>query len=119
MNAAMNATSIGLTLLSVLAIACGQVLFKMAARGAGEGSGSVMDLLNPWLFAALVVYGFATLLWVWVLKTIPLNVAYPFMGFAFVVVPLLAAYFLHESLDWRHLAGGVLIAAGVAVASWR
>ncbi len=115
----MNATHLGLTLSSVLAIACGQILFKMAARGAVGGSGAIVDLFNPWLFAALVVYGFATLLWVWVLKTVPLNVAYPFMGFAFVAVPLLGALVLHEPLDWRHLAGGALIAAGVAVASWR
>jgi multidrug transporter EmrE-like cation transporter len=56
---------------------------------------------------------------VWLLKTLPLNVAYPFVGFAFVLVPLMGAFFLDESLDWRHLAGGALIAVGVAVASWR
>jgi drug/metabolite transporter (DMT)-like permease len=56
---------------------------------------------------------------VWLLKTLPLNVAYPFVGLAFVIVPLLAAFFLDEPLDWRHLAGGALIASGVALASWR
>ena len=115
----MNATHLLLTLLSVLAIAGGQVLFKLAARSAAAGSGALLDMLNPWLFAALTVYGVATVLWVWVLKTVPLNIAYPFMGFAFVVVPLLAALFLDEPLGWRVLAGGVLITAGVAVASWR
>jgi drug/metabolite transporter (DMT)-like permease len=116
----MNATNLGLTLLSVLAIAAGQILFKLAARGAAAGSaGSVWELFNPWLFAALVVYGVATLLWVWVLKSVPLNVAYPFVGLAFVIVPVLAALLLNESLDWRHLAGGLMIAAGVAVSSWR
>ena len=115
----MTAANLALTLLSVLAIAGGQVLFKLAARSAAAGSGSALDLLNPWLFGALAVYAFATVLWVWVLKTAPLNVAYPFMGFAFVIVPVLAAIFLGEPLDWRVLAGGVLITAGVAVASWR
>ncbi len=113
----MNATNLILTLLSVAAIAAGQVLFKLAAR-AGSGGG-LLDLLNPWLFAALVIYAFATVLWVWVLKSAPLNIAYPFMGFAFIIVPVLAAVFLGEALDWRVLAGGVLITAGVAVASWR
>lgn len=113
----MNATNIALTLLSVLAIAAGQVLFKLAAR-AGSGGG-LLELLNPWLFGALVIYAFATVLWVWVLRTAPLNLAYPFMGFAFIVVPLLGALFLGEPLDWRVLAGGALIATGVAVASWR
>ena len=77
------------------------------------------DFLNAYFFVALVVYGAATLLWVWLLKTLPLNVAYPFVGLAFLIVPLLAAFFLQEPLDWRHLAGGLLIASGVALSSWR
>jgi drug/metabolite transporter (DMT)-like permease len=116
----MSLTQLVLTLACVGAIAGGQILFKLAAR-AGEASGASFpwDILNPWLAAALVVYGAATFLWVWLLKTLPLNVAYPFMGFAFVIVPVLGALLLGEALDWRHLAGGALIAAGVAVASWR
>jgi len=115
----MTATNLALTLLSVLAIAAGQVLFKLAARAGTTGANGLLELLNPWLFAALVIYGFATVLWVWVLKSAPLHIAYPFMGFAFIIVPLLASVFLGEPLGWRVLAGGALITAGVAVASWR
>lgn len=116
----MNLTTLALTLTCVLAIAGGQVLFKLAARGAAASTaGFPWDFLNIYLFAALAVYGFATLLWVWVLKTLPLNVAYPFVGLAFIIVPVLAWLLLNETLDWRHLAGGVLIMAGVTVASWR
>jgi drug/metabolite transporter (DMT)-like permease len=115
----MNATLLALTLACVIMIAAGQILFKLAARAATGGAGFPWDLFNGWLFVALVVYGAATLLWVWLLKALPLNVAYPFVGLAFVIVPLAGAWLLGEPLDWRHLAGGVLIAAGVGVASWR
>lgn len=115
----MNATLFALTLACVIAISAGQILFKLAARAATGSAGFPWDLFNGYLFAALAVYGAATLLWVWLLKTLPLNVAYPFVGLAFVIVPLLGAWLLNEPLDWRHLAGGALIAAGVAVASWR
>ena len=116
----MTLAQVLLTLACVAAIAGGQILFKLAAR-AGEAStaGFPWDIVNMWLVAALAVYGAATLVWVWLLKALPLNVAYPFVGFAFVMVPLLAAFFLGETLDWRHMAGGALIAAGVAVSSWR
>lgn len=116
----MTITQLAMTLACVALIAGGQVLFKLAAR-AGEASsaGFPWDILNAWLLVALAVYGVATLLWVWVLKSLPLNLAYPFVGFAFVLVPVLAALVLGETLDWRHLAGGALIAAGVAVSSWR
>ena len=115
----MTPSNLALTLASVFAIGVGQVLFKLAAQSASRGSGSPWDLLNPWLFAALAVYAVATALWVWVLKSAPLHVAYPFMGFAFVVVPVLAAIYLGEPLDWRVLAGAALVGSGVAVASWR
>ena len=115
----MNATLFALTLACVVAIATGQILFKLAAQAADPAAAFPWSLFNGYLFAALVVYGAATLLWVWLLKTLPLNVAYPFVGLAFVIVPLLGAWLLNEPLDWRHLAGGAIIAAGVAVASWR
>lgn len=115
----MNTTNLALTLLSVLSIAVGQVFFKLAARSAAGAASNPWALVNPWLAGALAIYAFATVLWVWVLKTTPLNIAYPFMGFAFVVVPVLAAIFLGEPLDWRVLAGGLLVTAGVVIASWR
>ena len=115
----MSSANVAMTLASVLAIGVGQILFKLAAQAGSRGSGSPMDLLNTWLLAALVVYAVATALWVWVLKSVPLNLAYPFMGFAFIVVPLLAKLFLGEPLDWRVLAGALLVGTGVAVASWR
>jgi drug/metabolite transporter (DMT)-like permease len=115
----MNALHLALTLACVLAIAAGQILFKLAARAATGTAGFPWEFMNAWFVAAIVVYAAATFLWVWLLKTLPLNVAYPFVGLAFVIVPLLGAWLLGESLGWRHLAGGALIAAGVAVASWR
>jgi drug/metabolite transporter (DMT)-like permease len=115
----MNATLFALTLACVLAISAGQILFKLAARTATAADGFSSMLLNGYFYAALAVYAVATVLWVWLLKTLPLNVAYPFVGLAFVIVPLLGAWLLNEPLDWRHLLGGALIAGGVAVASWR
>ena len=53
----------------------------------------------------------------WILRHAPLQLAYPFMGLAFLIVPTLAWLFLGEPLHWRTLAGGALILAGVALAS--
>ena len=47
----------------------------------------------------------------------PLHLAYPFMGLAFLIVPLLAWAFLGEPLTWQTLVGGALILAGVSLAS--
>lgn len=113
----MNAILFALTLLCVTGIACGQLLFKKAAGAMSAASGWQAQLLNGWLWAALALYGVMTLLWIWILRHAPLHIAYPFMGLAFLIVPVLAWALLGEPLTWQTLAGGALILAGVALAS--
>lgn len=105
------------SLLCVLCIAVGQLLFKKAAQALPETLSLLALLQNGWLIGSLVLYGITTLGWIWVLRHAPLHLAYPFMGLAFLIVPTLAWAFLGEPLGWRTLAGGVLIMAGVALAS--
>lgn len=113
----MTLQNLALTLVTVLAIGAGQVLFKLGATASNaEGASFLARYGNPWLVAALVLYVGATVLWVYVLKHVPLNVAYPFMGLAFLVVPVAAALFAGEPLAARHLAGGAVIAAGIWIA---
>lgn len=105
------------TLICVVCISIGQLLFKKAAAALPETLSLMALLANGWLIASLVLYGFTTLGWVWILRHAPLHLAYPFMGLAFLIVPTLAWAFLGEPLHWRTLAGGVLIMAGVALAA--
>lgn len=105
------------TLVCVLGISIGQLLFKKAAAALPAVLSLSALLQNGWLVSALALYGVTTLGWVWVLRHAPLHLAYPFMGLAFLIVPTLAWAFLGEPLHWRTLAGGTLILAGVALAS--
>lgn len=105
------------TLLCVLGISTGQLLFKKAAAALPAVFSLSALLQNGWLIAALTLYGITTFGWIWVLRHAPLHLAYPFMGLAFLIVPTLAWLFLGEPLHWRTLAGGLLIMAGVALAS--
>lgn len=114
----MNPPLIALTLLCVTGIAFGQLLFKKAALAMDAVASWQGQLLNHWLWAALVLYGIMTLLWIWILRHAPLHIAYPFMGLAFLIVPVLAWALLGEPLSWQTLAGGALILMGVALASF-
>ncbi|MBU1351290.1 MAG: hypothetical protein KKB95_05295 [Gammaproteobacteria bacterium] len=113
----MSTTLTFATLLCVLGISMGQLLFKKAAAALPAVVSLPALLQNGWLIAALALYGITTLGWVWILRHAPLHMAYPFMGLAFLIVPTLAWTFLGEPLHWRTLAGGALIMAGVALAS--
>ncbi len=114
----MSWSALALTLLTVLGLSAGQVLFKLAANRMHAGSGLWAAVItNHHLWWALVVYGISTVLWIAVLREVPLRLAYPFVGSAFFVVPLLAHFFLGEPLHWQSMAGAALIALGICVAT--
>jgi drug/metabolite transporter (DMT)-like permease len=111
--------AIPLVLLCVVMISAGQILFKMAAMHAtvhAQASVYVQWLSLP-LFVALIIYGAATVLWVWLLRHIPLTTAYPLYALAFVIVPIASYFIFDESLGLQHVLGGALIVAGVFVIS--
>ena len=107
----------GLLLLTPVMIALGQVLFKLtsARLTAHAGTPFYTVAANPLFLLALAIYGSATLLWIYVLKTVPLSYAYSFMALTFVLVPLMAAFFLKEPLTVKYAIGACLIIAGLFV----
>lgn len=106
---------IGLCLFGVL-LASGQVLFKVAGREANliRHWSEIVDLImTPWLWAALIVYGIATLLWVILLQRVPLSRAYPFAALGFVLVPAAASWLFGERITLQYVFGATLIVVGI------
>jgi undecaprenyl phosphate-alpha-L-ara4N flippase subunit ArnE len=108
---------IGLTVGTIALLACGQVLFKVAAASVQPADWRTW--LSPALIAALALYGVGTIAWLLVLARIPLSVAFPFYGLSFVFVPVLAWSLLREPVRMSTIAGSLLIIAGVIVCSRR
>ena len=98
---------------TILVLAAGQVLFKFAANGLQLDQ--PRSFISVSLLVALAVYGIATVMWLVVLSRVPLSIAFPFYGFTFVLVPVLAAIFLKEPLRMQTLVGGFVILVGVAI----
>lgn len=102
---------------AVIMLSVGQILFKMAALSLPQViCCEFRNLLQPTLLFALTIYGFATILWIAVLRITPLRVAYPFAALAFIFVPLLAWWWLGEPLKWNTFVGAAIILVGVMVA---
>jgi drug/metabolite transporter (DMT)-like permease len=111
----MSIWNYAILIVCVLAIASGQILFKLSARKM-QSDLAIWDLLTaPEFIAALVIYGFATIGWVSQLRKVNLSVAYPVMSLSFVVVPAASAILLREPIALRYWVGVVLIVAGIAV----
>lgn len=115
MTNAQVATLIGFSVL----LAAGQTLFKVAATGLGTRDASLATfaslLAMPVFWAALVLYGCGTLLWIYILQQVPLSRAYPFAALGFVVVPVLSVLLFSERLNLTYALGALLIVAGVVV----
>lgn len=71
--------------------------------------------LLGWLAASILLLGVALLVWLRVLQTVPVGVAYPMLSLNFIFVALAARWLWQEAISWRHATGIVLIVAGVAV----
>lgn len=108
-------------LLVVAANVVGQILFKVTAdyvRTHPE-QGMAAYVFNPWIWGALALYGSAIVLWIKVLQSVPLSVAYPAMALVFVLVPLAGVFIFNEAQGFRFFAGIVLIALGIWLTSVR
>lgn len=114
----MTISQIALILICVLALAVGQLLFKLSARNLAPGEQALALLglsREPWFLLSLVLYALATLLWVWLLRKVPLVAGYPFFALSFVVVPLLSSVFLGEQVNLAYWIGVLFIVAGIVI----
>ena len=119
----MSWNKLTLLVLFAVSLACGQVLFKAAAQSVKGPMGidfrTVLQLAtNAYFLLALVIYGAATVLWVFLLRDTELSRAYPIVALAFVLVPLLGTFVFGEQLSVRLILGIAVVILGLAIALW-
>jgi len=103
-----------LTVAFILGI--GQVFFKIAAERlvVGRGWAALAWSMVGWPMATvLLLYGIATVMWVYLLHGLPLSRAYPFITLVFAFVPLLSWIVFRDALDLRYGLGLALMVAGL------
>jgi len=118
----MTAIQAGKVLAVVTLLAIGQILFKLAAARIQIGSAreTILSLaLNPYLIAGLILYGVTTVLWVVVLRDVPISRAYPFTALGMIIVPAIGLRFFGEAFSWNLVVGGFLVIVGIVVISLR
>ena len=114
----LSASQISLLAAYAVAMACGQLLFKVAAmRGPADGAPVAERIaglvFNGYFAVAVALYGALTVLWVWILSFTPLSRAYPFVALAFALTPALGSLVFGETASFRLVIGIGLILAGL------
>jgi multidrug transporter EmrE-like cation transporter len=120
----MRSPMLALILFSVTLSGLAQVSFKIgmsseAVRGAISQQVLSKTLLavalSPGVIVGLVLYGVGTLAWLSVLSRTQLSLAYPFVGFSFIITAALGFLLFHEALGPSRLVGTALVIAGVVL----
>lgn len=65
----------------------------------------------------LCSFGLQAILWVLVLRKVPLNQAYPFLSLSYVFDLLASRFLFHEHVSILHIVGIAFIVAGVITIS--
>jgi multidrug transporter EmrE-like cation transporter len=99
-----------------LLLAFGQLLFKRV--GLSVQGQTVHEMLlhlvaSPIFYLALVIYAFATLLWIFVLSRVSLSQAYPWVAIGVALVPFLASLAFDERVGPSYWWGVALIMVGI------
>jgi|HubBroStandDraft_6_1064221.scaffolds.fasta_scaffold1137451_1 drug/metabolite transporter (DMT)-like permease len=102
-------------------LAAGQVLFKhvgLSIRGLPPAGALFRIAADPLFYAALILYGAATLLWIWILSRVPLSQAYPWVSVGVFLVPLLGWWFFGERPGAIFWLGALVIICGVILTQY-
>ncbi|HUA90001.1 MAG TPA: hypothetical protein VL994_11225 [Steroidobacteraceae bacterium] len=116
-----NALNLILLLIFSMTLALGQLLFKRVGnsiRGAELLGAARIALHDPALYGALLLYGGATILWIWLLGRVSLMQAYPWVGVGVILVPLLSARFFGERAGPLFWLGALLVAVGIVLTQY-
>lgn len=107
---------------SILLGSFGQILLKKGMQVATSpkalavGGAAVMEalksIMHPMVFFGFVCYGVSSILWLMILKKIPLSTAYPLISFSYVLVVVLSAIILKEHVKWGTTVPGLLLIMG-------
>ncbi len=98
-----------------LLLSCGQFLFKFAALKINTSNlqSFIISTINIYTIVGFMFFCLSAFLWLFILKTTPLSIAYPFMALGFLIVPIGSYFFFNETLSIDYLIGVCLIVTGI------
>ena len=106
--------------LSVILVLASELLLKRGASETADPTDSwswtgISGLASPLVWLAIIFIILSFLSWLYVLKYIPLSIAFPLSRAVDVLVPLCSWIFLGEMISTRRWCGIALVIIGLAV----
>jgi multidrug transporter EmrE-like cation transporter len=104
--------------LGALCTTAGEVLFKKGAEASHSAAGlkaviGLAPLASAWTWAGVIVYVASLVSWLYVLRFVPLGVAFTLINGVHVLVPLGSLLFLHERVSAMRWVGIAIVLCGI------
>ncbi len=103
----------------VLLVTASETMLKIGASETRKLAGwewtGVIGLSSLWIWGAICLVIMSFLCWIYVLRHIPLSVAFPMSNVVHVLVPLSSWIFLDEYISTRRWCGIAIVIVGLAV----
>ena len=115
--------AVGLALLCAFMITTGQVLWKIAIdRNGGllNSKLSIIDnisrlLFSPYMISGIVVYGIATIFWMYLLGKYEYSYIYPMLAISYIISFIYAFYIFNEMITISKVVAVALIILGIII----
>lgn len=113
--------SVTIILLSIVMSSFAHLFLK---RGAGQfandfGLENLQSIfVNYWVIGGILLHVSALIVWLWALSRVDITFAYPFLALGYIIVSIVAVYWLGEILTVQKIAGMSLIVSGLIVLSY-
>lgn len=101
--------------IAAFSVTVAELLFKRGAEATKDGAFGVSVLGSVWTWAGIGFYIGSFLIWLHVLRRVPLHIAFSLMSITQVLVPLGAWWFRAEHINPCRWAGILIVLVGIFV----
>lgn len=70
-------------------------------------------LSNKFLLIGFFLYAIGSILWLFIIKKLPISIAYPSVSLSYVIVVILSYFFFREQINATKIFGIILIFIGI------
>lgn len=105
---------------SVLCSSIAHVALKVGIDKVGQkGGGWTLwsNVFDAWLVFGVLGHIAALFIWAYCLSKVDISFAYPFLSLGYVLIALIAHFFLNEIITYTRITGMILIVAGIVFIS--
>ena len=116
----MKLIDFGLIFTNIILLVTGQTLFKIGLAKVPFSLGNLFKIIfQPYVFAGLVIYVVATVIWFYVLTRVNLSLAYPIQSLCYVLAAFVGMFVFQEVIPPTRWIGICLIVIGAGFVAFK